>query len=138
MRINPISQLRVEDFPKEEQTWLPLLFGSLNQFLTSVTQALQQRLDFLNNTLGQQQEFAFAFAGAAASLPLKFAVTITAAPLSLTVCQATENRTPVILLAAWTYVNGQVQITDLAKIVSGVVSPLISGASYTLRVRIES
>jgi hypothetical protein len=138
MKIIPLPQLRVEDFPKEQRKWLPQLFGPLNQFLTSITSALQQQLDFRSNTLGQEQNLSFAWSSDSASLPIKFALKISAPPAALYVCQASENKVPVIVVLAWQYTGGSVQITDIAKVSSGVVSSLVSGASYTLRVRLET
>lgn len=138
MKISPLSQLRVEDFPKEQQKWLPQLFGPLNEFLTSVTSALQQQLDFKSNTLGQEQNFSFTWSSSATNLPLKFAITMSGTPASLVVCQATENKVPVMLLVAWQSLSGSIQITDIAKVSSGVVSSLVSGRAYTLRVRVET
>lgn len=137
MKITPLAQLRVEDFPKDEQKWLPQLFQPLNQFLTTVTTALQQNLAFNDNTLGQEMNAAFVWTSSAVNLPMKFKLTMKGIPGSLIVSQATENKTPVILLVAWQLLSGTVQITDIAKVSSGVVSSLVSGASYTLRVRVE-
>lgn len=138
MKINPLSALRTEDFPKEIQKWLPQLLGPLNGYLTNTTQALQGRLDFLSNTLGQQQIFNFTYASAATTLPLKFLITMQGAPTSLIVSRATEDGVPVIINVAWQNLNGFVQITDIAKTVSGVTSALVTGSKYVLQVRVET
>jgi len=138
MKIFPLSQLRVEDFPKEQQKWLPLLFGQLNQYLTSFATALQQNLDFLNNFLGQQANLSFTWVSAAKTLPMKFQITMTGTPLKLVVCQALENKVPVILHVAWQNLNGNINITDIARVSNGVISTPVVGAAYTLCVRIET
>lgn len=137
MKILPLTQLRVEGFPQDEQKWLPLLFAPLNQFLTSVTTALQQNLDFNSNFLGQEQVMSFTWTGTA-SLPLKFKLTMTGMPNALEIVQATENKAPVILLAAWQNTNGYVSLTDIAKVQNGAVSALVVGAAYTARVRVQT
>lgn len=138
MKITPLNLLKVEDFGKEYQKFCSQLFAPLNSFLTIATTALQQNLDFNNNFLGQQNDLSFVWQGASTSLPIKFQIAMSGTPGSLTVCSATENRTPVILLVAWQVLNGQIRLTDIAKISSGVISTLTVGASYTLRTRIET
>jgi hypothetical protein len=138
MKISPLSSLRTEDFPKDLQKWLPQLLGPLNGFLTNTTTALQGKLDFQNNTLGQQQIFTFTYASASTTLPLKFLITMQGAPTSLIVSRATENGVPVILNVAWQNLNGFVQISDIAKTVSGVTSTLVVGNKYVLQVRAET
>lgn len=136
MKIIPLQQLNVSDFPQDQQKWLPQLFGPLNQFLTAITTALEQNLAFNDNTQGQEQDLSFTYG--TTTLPQSFKLTMSTTPLSLIVSAATENKVPVILLVAWQYVNGQVQLTDIAKVASGVISQLKTGASYTLRVRLEA
>lgn len=137
MRVTPLNLLKTEDYPKEYQRFCSQLFGPLNSFLTIITTTLQQNLDFVNNFLGQENNLSFVWMGAGTSLPVKFRVT-GLVPQALTVCSATENRIPVILLVAWTYLDGSVQLTDIAKISSGAVSTLTVGASYTLKIRVET
>jgi hypothetical protein len=136
MKIIPLTQIRTEDFPKDQQKWLPMLLGPLNQFLSSVTTALQNNLDFSHNILGQEQNLGFTWISQASSLPLKFTITMKSTPNALFVCQGTENKNPIILNVAWQVQGTQLQITDISKTSQGVTSSLTVGASYTLRVRL--
>lgn len=136
MQITPLSQISVADFPKEQQKWLPLLLQPINQFLQSVTTAMQGNLDFKNNFLGQTQNLNFTFS--TTTLPIKFAVTMTGTPQSLVCVSATQGTTPIVLLPAWKLLNGNIYITDIALVVGGVTSLPVVGTAYSMQVRLET
>lgn len=135
MIIPQAQQLRSEDYDKTVQGWIGRLLGPLNTFMSSVAAAINGRLSFQDNFLGQQNTVTFTYS--ANTLPIKFAQTFSGTPLALEVVKATESSQPVIVLAAWQASNKVIQLTDLAKVSNGVVSALTAGASYTLTVRVS-
>jgi hypothetical protein len=132
--------LRAEDYDTETQKWIGRLLAPLNTFISSATAAINGRIAFVDNCLGQQKSLTFSYSSG--TLPLSFVITssvsTTWTPKSLAVVQATENGNPVIILAAWSVSGTSVKITDLVKLASGVASALTSGATYNLTVRIAA
>lgn len=128
--------LRSEDYDSTVQSWIGRLLSPLNTFISNVTAAVNGRLTFVDNMLGQQKLLSFSYASN--TLPLTFALTMKSTPGSLEVVSATENGNPVIVLAAWSVSGTTLKITDLVKLSSGAASALTSGATYKLTVRVAA
>jgi hypothetical protein len=128
--------LRAEDYDPKVQSWIGRLLSPLNLFITSVTAAINGRLTFSDNMLGQQKVLSFSYSSG--TLPMSFSLSFSGTPTSLQVVRATENGAPVIVHAAWSATNSSVKITDFVKLANGAASGLVAGATYNLTVRIAA
>ena len=125
--------LRSEDYDSSVQSWIGRLLSPLNTFITNVTAAVNGNLTFQDNLRGMQKTLTFSFT--ANTLPYTFSYTAFGTPQSVQIVGATENGTPVIVLAAWKATSQGVTLTDLVKLSGGAVSALKTGATYNLTVR---
>jgi hypothetical protein len=133
--INPLSQLRAEDYPEQKDTFNRLFF-TVNPFFTSLTQMAQKGITFGDNVTGQEKTLTFTYIGTA-TLPLTFAFDFKATPRELWVAQALEGGTPFIALIAWSTDGSTISITDIVKVSSTAgVSALTVGQSYQIIIRI--
>lgn len=133
MLIPSITTIRTEDFP-EQKGWISRLLLPINQFLLSVTTAINGNITFGDNIPCQTQTLAFVY-GAATDFPKTFAYRIVNKPVELRVCAATENGVAVAIGINWSFSNGNVSISDFFKISSAGVSELTVGASYNIVLR---
>lgn len=133
-KIPAITSIPIESFPKDVQAWVGKLLNPLNQFLNAAVLALSANLTFSDNLLGQQNTLTFTYG--ANTLPQSFSISMNATPQDLRVVSATENNVPVAIIAAWNVTSKSVQLTDLTKIYKGVAGPLVTGANYSLVIRI--
>lgn len=136
MIIPSSPQLRSEDFDQTVQPWIGRLLSPLNTFITSVTTAINGRLTFVENVLGQEKLLSFTYASN--TLPLKFMVSFSGTVKSLQIVAATEDGSPVAVVPAWSVSGTTVSITDLVKLSSGAASTLQVGSKYNLTVRVAA
>lgn len=116
-RLPALKSLKTEDFPKDQQGWIPRLLQPLNQFMLTVYQLLNGNLQFGNNIRAQIQEFTFEGSevrfqseiGRPQGLVLISIQDISASPTAITAaCQP-----------LWTYQGTQVVIQDVLGVSSG-------------------
>jgi hypothetical protein len=132
-QIPAISNLRTEDFPGQEK-WISRLFFPLNQFLETVTNAINGNITHGDNIPCQTQQLLFVY-GAITDFPKIFKWTLPVAPVEIRVCSATENGTAIAMAVAWSYSAGTVTISQLLKLTSTGVVPMTSGATYNVVLR---
>lgn len=144
MLIPPLNQLRVEDFPKDQQQWLAKLLLPLNQFLTATTRALNGQLTFTDNFVSQRKTLSFVYTST--TLPLSISTTVSN-PQDVRVISATvgattgvsASGTPTAVVCTWQLTNtNTISITALHTISNGTVAALVSGTSYSLTFQITA
>src|SRR3954468_7726217 len=99
MKLEQVPNLRVEDYPSDQQSWLSKLFVQLNPFIQAVSQVFDANVDFGSNiksvTSSQDitnfQEFSLAWPYPG----------VTPVSLQVTYCVKGGELTPTVLLAAW-------------------------------------
>lgn len=130
-KIPTLTTLRVEDFPSEPRTWLPRLFTPLNNFLTTVTNTLQGRVNFVSNIPAQDQTLTFTYNGQ----PQTFAWTLSLQPAVFFVGPSFEQGSAVTLAPTWSYdaTRGVVSV-NFYKLPS--METLTVGYSYKVFVRV--
>ena len=133
MKIPSSPLLRSEDYDSSVQSWIGRLLSPLNTFITNVTNAINGGLTFSDNMRGLQKSLSFVYSSN--TLPITFAFSFSGTPTALQVVNATENGTPTIVQAAWSYSGSTLKISDLVKLSSGAASALTSGATYNLTIR---
>ncbi len=133
-QVPPQSTLRDEDFPTE-RSWIGSLFFILNPFLTATVAAINGGLVFNENLTGHEQALDFVWSGDS-NLPLTFTPKMRGKTRDLKICQALQNGSPIIFLAAWDLGETGVQITKVAQVVAGELSSLTVGSRYQIRVRV--
>lgn len=134
MLLPVISTIRTEDFPKEQQAWIPKLLFPLNQFLLSAISAINGNLAFGDNIPCQTITLNFTY-GSAADFPKIAKWNYSSTPVELRVCSATEGGSPIAVVPAWSYSNGTISIANLYKITSAGVVALTSGTTYNIVLR---
>lgn len=133
MLIPSITTIRTEDFP-DQKNWISRLLLPINQFLLSVTSAINGNITFGDNIPGQTQTLSFVY-GASTDFPKTFAYRVVTRPVELRLCSATENGVPICVGFAWSFGNGTVSISNIFKLSSAGASELTPGASYTIILR---
>lgn len=129
-KIPPQFSLRTEDYPPEERSWLPRLFLPLNQFLTSVTNTINGRIDFGANIPAVTTTLSFVYDGSSQ----KIAWPLSLAPVILWVGQASEGGIAIYLNPVWTYDFSTSLVTVSFLKANG--SALTSKNSYKIVIRI--
>lgn len=132
MKLTQIPNLRVEDF-SSEQSWIGRLFVSLNPFIQSLNQIINSNIDFTSNiksvskeyTITRFQEFSFQW-------PFTDSV-----PNDVRVTRAskTTQKTPTILLLAWSYDTSTkiITVTRMSEVLSSSVSELSGQYNFIVR-----
>lgn len=132
MKLNQIPNLRVEDFPNQ-QDWIGKMFIQLNPFIQAVNQVLDKSVDFTANIKTVTKDYditsfqAFNFTWTYPESP----------PNDLRVTKALKGSTliPTILLPAWQY-DASTQIITVSRIVEVndvSVSTLSGRYQFTVR-----
>lgn len=129
-KIPPLTTLRTEDYPAEERAWLPKLFGPLNQFLTSVTNTINGRVDFGSNIPAVTQQLNFVYDG----MERRIAWSLALPPMLVWIGQAFEDSVSVALNPVWNY-SASTGIVSL-DFVHTDGTGLTVGISYKILVRI--
>lgn len=137
MKLNPIPNLRVEDFISQ-QTWIGRLFINLNPFFSSVNQVLDKNIDFTDNIKSVTRSYiqdivtfqSFNFTWPYTSAP----------PIELRITKASKGSTmtPTILLAAWSYsaTTGLILVSGMVEVSESGVSSLTGTYQFTVRVSV--
>lgn len=129
-KIPPLTTLRTEDYPAEERSWLPKLFGPLNQFLTAVTNTINGRVTFGDNIPAVTQQLNFIYDG----MERRIAWNLALQPAILWLGQCYEDDESVALLPVWSY-SASSGLVSL-EFVKADGSELTVGNSYKILVRI--
>lgn len=132
MKLNQAPNLRVEDFPSE-QNWIGSLFSQLNPFITAVNQVFDGNIDFASNFKTVSRDYSIStFQAFSLQWPYK-----SNPPSELTITKATKSSqmTPVILFAAWSYdaTNGLLNISEMLEATSSGMKVLDGTYNFTLR-----
>ena len=138
-KIPALQELRVEDFPKEQQEWLPPLFNAINRFFRTTITAVNGGIDFETNIRGDEHEFDFEYISVATTFPQKFLWKLGKRPKACQLVQCTEDGVPIMAVMSWEYTpENYVQLTDLLKLESGTpgVAALTANSRYKVLVRI--
>lgn len=141
MKLPVIQRLIVEDFASQKE-WIAPMFSVVNNFITTVGQALKGGLSFEENIAGQEQVLDFVYSTEAATFPKKIKWKLADKPKALSIVEASEEtsttaKNPVILLAAWVFADDlTVTIGTIAKVTTSGVGTLDAGKRYKIRVRI--
>lgn len=133
MLIPSLTTIRIEDLPSQKD-WIGKLLLPLNQFLLSVTSAINGNISFGDNIPCQTQSLKFVY-GSSADFPKAFVWSLSAAPVELRVCSATEDSVAIAVVIAWSYSGGQVSVSNIYKITSSGVSALTVGSLYNITLR---
>lgn len=134
MKLNQVTNLRVEDFP-DQSKWIGGMFLILNSFITSVSQIINQNVDFATNIKSITKDFD----PSTLTYPVRFQWTFPQSPpASLQVCVATKDNVPVVILPAWSYDSSKEEIaiyyfTELSS--SGSASATSPSARYKFTIR---
>lgn len=136
MKLTQVPNLRLEDFPSEQQTWLGRLFINLNPFIQSLNQILDNNIDYATNIKAMTRQYditqfqPFSFTWAFKTTP----------PVSLVVTKALKGTdlTPTILGLAWNYdaSTALISVTSMAEIATTGVSELSGRYQFTVRATI--
>jgi hypothetical protein len=135
MIIAQIPTLRTEDFPTQKE-WISRLLFPLNQFISAAATAVNGNVTFGDNVPGQTTTLKFTYGGTT-DFPKAFKWNLVVKPIELRVCQATENDVAVALVAAWSYSQSLVSVSNLFKLSTAGVVGLTQGASYNITLRAQ-
>lgn len=132
MKLNQSPSFRVEDYP-DQKDWIGRLFISLTPFVTGVSQVLNGNLSFGDNIQAVSQDFQIdAFQEFKIKWPYPGVV-----PGNVSVIRGTAgtDKTPTILLLAWSYdsSNQQIVITRMSEVQASGVSGLFGRYNFTVR-----
>lgn len=137
-RVRAVQLLKTEEVPKEHQGWIGKLIGPINQYITQSIAILNGGILFSDNVTGVDFTYSFTYVSNASSFPVGFAWPLSMRPQALSVVSASEDGTPFIAAAAWTYsANNLVQLTSVLRLTSAPsVALLQNGKAYKIRVRV--
>ena len=132
MKLNQLPNLRVEDFPSQ-QDWIGRLFTILNPFIQAVNQVFDQGIDFSTNIKAVTREYSINnFQSFSLSWPYS-----NQPPADLRVIKAQKGTqlSACILLPAWSYdsTRSLITVSSLVEVsTTGVAS--LSG-TYKFKIR---
>lgn len=135
MIIPAITSLRVEDFPDQKQ-WIGKLLFPINQFLLSVTKAVNGNIRLGQNIPCQTQSLVFTYGGTS-DFPKSFRWNYVDNPVELRVCSAKESDTAIGVIPIWYFSNNMIFISNILKVSSTGVSSLTAGSNYNIVLRAE-
>lgn len=135
-KLPAFKRLQREDFP-DAPAWIDRLIYPVNRFFDSVYNALNKRLDFIDNLQGEFRTISFettgSYDGSAANFDsLQFVHSLKVKPKGLLLCQIQKDGlaeySPIEgdVYVDWVEVNGTVEI--------GLVRGLAASTSYTITV----
>jgi hypothetical protein len=135
-KLPAFKRIQREDFP-EAPKWVDRLIYPINQFFDSVYNALNKRLDFVDNLQGEFRTLSFtttaAYNGTAANFDsIEFVHSLKVKPRGLLLCQIQKDGlaeySPIEgdVYLDWVEVNGLIEI--------GLVRGLAASTSYTMTV----
>lgn len=132
MKLTQVPNLRVEDFPSEQE-WIGRLFIQLNPFIQSLNQIFLNNIEFSNNIKSVTREYSISsFQEFSFQWPYK-----DAAPVDVRVVKGFKGSTltPTILLAAWDYSasTSQITISRMVEVNSTSVSELSGQYKFSIR-----
>lgn len=135
MKLNQVPNLRVEDFPGEQQTWLSKLFIQLNPFIQSVNQLFSQNIDYSNNIRAISTSYDIT-----TFQPFSFLWPFTDMdPFSVTVGKAQKGTllSATLLMAPWSFDSSTrlININSVLEITTLGVQPLTAGTRYKFTMR---
>lgn len=135
-QLPPLNLLREEDFP-DQREWIGRLFFALNPTLTALDQILNGGITPNDNLLVYDYTLDFTYSSSS-QFPQVFRNGLSIRPKGLIVLSALEDGVPVSIgNPAWQLNSqGAISITELYRIVSGVVSPLAEGSRYIIQFRL--
>lgn len=136
MRLSGVPNLRVEDFPADQQSWLSRLFIQLNPFFQSLNQVMSQNLDFSTNIMAVTKDYDQTIT---TFQPFSFQWTFTnVKPNDLRCIKALKDSTPTLLLAAWKFDSSTkaITVTDMREVSGTQVSALSGHYQFTIRAMI--
>lgn len=116
-----IKRFSLDDYPKEEQSWISTLLSPLNLLLTTIFSNLNNGLTIAQNMQAQIKISSISGASASTSIPWNFSKI--GAPIGVsiinTVC--TSSTTPITapVTCQWSYSAGTIAISQITGLISG-------------------
>lgn len=108
-KLPPIKRLRKEDFP--DQAWIDKLLYPLNQFMESISSALNGNITLPENTRAVIREIDVNLTSG--SYPIKIAWTKNVQPTDLIITRIIGGTQTAAVGASWNFADGVVQITEI-------------------------
>lgn len=133
MKLNQTPNFRVEDFTSQ-QDWIGKLFIQLNPFIQNLSQIFDQNIDYASNIKSATQTFnikEFTSTGFGMQWPYADA------PVDVRVVSAFrgDNKTPTVLVCAWSYNASKNTITISNLIEIGSTSNTVANGTYSFTIR---
>ena len=112
MKLPPIKRFLTEDFPTE-RSWIDRFFGSMNLFLTSMSNGLNNGLTIQENQLAQIKQITISGASPTAKIQWRFA----GKPIGVTIIAISKSDgSPSLITSAvtcdWSFSQGFVLINN--------------------------
>ncbi len=136
MKLTQVPNLRIEDFPVEQQSWLGQLFIQLNPFIQTINQIFDKNIEYTTNIKSVSKDYTItSFAPFSFTWPYSDVT-----PISLSIVKALKGtgNTPTILLAAWSFdaTNLSINVARMAEVNDASVSSLSGRYQFTIRVTV--
>jgi hypothetical protein len=127
--------LRIEDFPKDQQSWLGSLFTQLNPLFDSINKILNQNIDFSTNIPSVTQSYSI---DSFQTFSMKWNFP-DQRPAFLSVGSAynVATQSPTVLMAAWSYDPSSRLITVSNMLEATVGGNVALTGKYTFNVRVS-